>query len=109
MACDWCGFGFRASGGLYVCSCRTPCGARDCSAPKEETMPSEPEAQSADPMVAALLRERAGLVQRGLDDRVAQVDEQLRLRGYHQPGKKAEQPAGAPVERSTPPRGRRGR
>lgn len=70
-------------------------------------MPEEP--MSADPMVAALLREREGLAQRGLDERVAQVDEQLRLRGYHRPGKKAEQPAGAPVDRSTPPRGRRGR
>lgn len=71
------------------------------------------EPMSADPMVAALLREREGLARHGLDDRVAQVDEQLRLLGYHQPGKKAEQPAeqpaGTPVERSTPPKGRRTR
>lgn len=43
-------------------------------------MAEEPE--STDSMVAALLREREGLVQRGLKDRVAQVDEQLKLRGY---------------------------
>jgi hypothetical protein len=40
------------------------------------------QAKTSDPMVAALLRERDGLVQRGLDDRIAQVDEQLALRGY---------------------------
>jgi hypothetical protein len=36
-----------------------------------------------DPFVAALLRERDGYVARGLDDRVSQVDEQLKLRGYN--------------------------
>lgn len=41
-----------------------------------------PEPETTDPMVAALLRERAAYVGRGLDDRVAQVDEQLRLRGH---------------------------
>jgi hypothetical protein len=41
--------------------------------------------QTEDPMVAALLREREGYVQRGMDDRVAQVDEQLRLRGAQPP------------------------
>ncbi|MET8172844.1 hypothetical protein [Streptomyces clavifer] len=35
-----------------------------------------------DPMVAALLRERAGYATRGMNDRVAQVDEQLALRGH---------------------------
>ncbi|MFF2331820.1 MULTISPECIES: hypothetical protein [unclassified Streptomyces] len=40
------------------------------------------EPMTEDTMIAALLREREGLVQRGLDDRVAQVDEQLKLRGY---------------------------
>jgi hypothetical protein len=40
------------------------------------------EPQTEDTMIAALLREREGLVQRGLKDRVAQVDEQLKLRGY---------------------------
>lgn len=62
------------------------------------------EPQTEDPMVAALLREREGYVTRGMDDRVAQVDEQLKLRGAEPPsdGK----PAGA-VSRSTPPKGRR--
>lgn len=61
--------------------------------------------QTEDPMVAALLREREGYVGRGMDDRVAQVDEQLKLRG-HEP-----QAAGnsAPSSRSTPPKGRRAR
>ncbi len=64
------------------------------------------EPQTDDPMVAALLREREGYVQRGLDDRVAQVDEQLTLRGYTAPdGGKPK----APAMRSTPPKGRRSR
>lgn len=33
-------------------------------------------------MIAALLRERNGYVTRGLDDRVRQVDEQLKHHGY---------------------------
>jgi hypothetical protein len=41
--------------------------------------------------IAALLRERATLVGRGMDDRVAQVDAQLKLRGY-EPPKTAEAP-----------------
>ncbi|KIF69239.1 hypothetical protein HY68_12620 [Streptomyces sp. AcH 505] len=40
------------------------------------------EPQTDDPMVAALLRERAGYATRGMDERVAQVDEQLKLRGH---------------------------
>lgn len=35
-----------------------------------------------DKMIAALQRERVGLVARGKEDRVAQVDEQLKLYGY---------------------------
>lgn len=35
-----------------------------------------------DAMIAALLRERAGYVRRELDDRVEQVDEQLKALGY---------------------------
>ncbi|MFJ6645774.1 hypothetical protein ACIQPS_08945 [Streptomyces sp. NPDC091290] len=59
-----------------------------------------------DPMVAALLREREGYVQRGMDDRVAQVDDQLRLRGVEPPtGEKTT----APSTRETPPKGRRAR
>ncbi|MFI0932918.1 hypothetical protein ACH4RG_14365 [Streptomyces sp. NPDC021019] len=62
-----------------------------------------PDPESQDPMVAALLRERAGYVSRGMGDRVAQVDEQLALRG-HKPAAEA-----APVSRSTPPKNRRQR
>jgi hypothetical protein len=62
--------------------------------------------QTEDPMVAALLREREGYVGRGMDDRVAQVDEQLRLRGVEPP---AAPKADASVSRSTPPKGRRAR
>ncbi|MEU6279502.1 hypothetical protein [Streptomyces sp. NPDC047028] len=63
---------------------------------------------SEDTMVAALLREREGLVQRGLVDRVAQVDEQLRLRGATPPAD-GRSGSGAPSTRSTPPKGRRAR
>jgi hypothetical protein len=59
--------------------------------------------QTEDPMVAALLRERAGYVGRkGKEDRVAAVDEQLELRGYAPGGERAE-------SRSTPPKGRQSR
>ncbi|MBC2903523.1 hypothetical protein [Streptomyces cupreus] len=61
---------------------------------------------SDDPMVAALLREREGYVGRGMDDRVAQVDEQLRLRGVKPP---ADDKPTEPTSRSTPPKGRRAR
>ena len=61
-----------------------------------------------DSMVAALLREREGLVQRGLTDRVAQVDEQLRLRGVEPPADE-KTPAAKPASRSTPPKGRKPR
>lgn len=64
------------------------------------------ESQTEDPMVAALLREREGYVQRGMDDRVAQVDEQLKLRG-HKP--RADEKTSAPASPSTPPKGRRAR
>lgn len=57
-----------------------------------------------DTMIAALLREREGYVQRGLDDRVAQVDEQLKLRGHTPPAAGA---TSGPAGRSAPPKGRR--
>jgi hypothetical protein len=41
---------------------------------------SEPQTENT--MIAGLLREREGYARRGLDDRVAQVDEQLRLLGH---------------------------
>jgi hypothetical protein len=56
-----------------------------------------------DPMIAALLRERESLVQSGLTDRVADVDEQLKAHGY-EPTKPAK-----PASRSTPPKGRKAR
>ncbi|MET9965449.1 hypothetical protein ABZZ80_05860 [Streptomyces sp. NPDC006356] len=59
-----------------------------------------------DPMVAALLREREGYVGRGMDDRVAQVDEQLKLRGAEPP---TDSKGGNRTDRSTPPKGRRAR
>jgi len=65
--------------------------------------------QTDDTMIAALLREREGLVQRGLKDRVAQVDEQLRLRGYKPRRGSQQQKAQEPQEQtpgtpeSTPP------
>lgn len=62
---------------------------------------------SDDPMVAALLREREGYVSRGMDDRVAQVDEQLRLRGVEPPAD--DKPASVASSRSAPPKGRRAR
>lgn len=37
---------------------------------------------SNDRMIAALLRERDGCQRRGLDDRVAQIDDQLAFHGY---------------------------
>jgi hypothetical protein len=78
------------------------------------------EPKTEDPMVAALLRERAGYVQRGMDDRIAQVDEQLSLRGYTDPaeqsGQSGEQTGQEPgagrraaktSARQAPPKGRR--
>ncbi|MEU8531589.1 hypothetical protein [Streptomyces parvulus] len=59
------------------------------------------EPQTEDTMIAALLREREGLVQRGLDDRVAQVDEQLRLRG-HKGARRGQKPADAPKPPAAP-------
>jgi len=61
-----------------------------------------------DMMIAALLRERDGLAQRGLSERVAQVDEQLALRGYTPPADETPAPA-AETSRSTPPKARRQR
>jgi hypothetical protein len=68
-----------------------------------------------DTMIAALLREREGLVQRGLAERVAEVDEQLRLRGVTPPVDEKTEPTTPPVRstaqpaRATAPKGRRTR
>ncbi|MET9876571.1 hypothetical protein ABZZ36_18380 [Actinacidiphila glaucinigra] len=58
-----------------------------------------------DPMVAALLRERQSLVQSGLTDRVAQVDEQLKAHGHTPPADDKPAPAAKP-SRATAPKGR---
>jgi hypothetical protein len=60
------------------------------------------EPLTEDTMVAALLREREGLVQRGLKERVTQVDEQLKLRGYTPTGKRKPQAPAKPPETETP-------
>jgi hypothetical protein len=78
--------------------------------------------KTEDPMVAALLRERAGYVGRkGKEDRVAAVDEQLALRGYAPDGERLAAPedgdSGGEKDsgsektepRSTPPKGRQSR
>lgn len=82
---------------------------------------SDETPKTDDPMVAALLRERAGYVGRkGKEDRVEAVDEQLRLRGYSPDGERIPED-GTPGEpqtgtsktqtepRSTPPKGRQAR
>lgn len=48
----------------------------------EKRAAAHADAEGRDPYIGALLDERRGYVVRGLDDRVAQVDEQLALRGY---------------------------
>jgi hypothetical protein len=69
------------------------------------------EPATEDTMTAALLREREALVVRGLDDRVAQVDAQLKLRGYkpggaQQASDKGEEPDDPATDdaRQTPPK-----
>jgi len=52
--------------------------------------PGEPDSaatpdEKRDAELAALQQERAGYVLRGLDDRVAQVDEQIKARGGKPP------------------------
>lgn len=69
-------------------------------------------ADTTNPMVAALLRERAGYLAQGKTDRAALVEEQLRLRGYEPPEAEAADvvPSTPPAEPATQaPRGRSGR
>ncbi|MFE7516115.1 hypothetical protein ACFU8I_33515 [Streptomyces sp. NPDC057540] len=67
-------------------------------------MSDEPQTEA--PMIAALLREREGLKQRGLDDRVKQVDEQLKHHGYKPRRTSAKDPAATtPPAPATPPGG----
>lgn len=109
--CAWCDDGAKSVDPRYRCTCTTPCWNPDCDEARrvrteiamlEEMAAMEP--QTEDPMIAALLRERAGYVTRGLNDRVAQVDEQLAQRG-HTPDAATE---GA-TSRETPPKNRRQR
>ena len=71
-----------------------------------------PESAGENKQVAALLRERAGLEAVGKTDRVALVDEQLRLHGYTPKGVKAEgdegksKDEGKAAARKQPPQGR---
>jgi hypothetical protein len=48
-----------------------------------DTASTDQEKQEAE--LVSLLSEREGYVRRGLDDRVAQVDEQIKLRGGKPP------------------------
>jgi len=52
---------------------------------------------AADGVMAALLQEKQAYVARGLTERVAQVDEQLKLRGYR--AGRATTKSTAPVEK----------
>lgn len=57
-------------------------------------------------MIGALKRERAGMVAQGKDDRVAQIDEQLKLYG-HNPAPATEASATEPPKGAkTPPAGK---
>lgn len=63
------------------------------------------ESMTTDPVVAALLRERAGYVQRDLPERVAAVDAELKARGHEVSSAEAapSAPAGkAPAGRKAP-------
>ncbi|MFA7117113.1 MAG: hypothetical protein WC140_07805 [Bacteroidales bacterium] len=62
---------------------------------------TEDQPQTEDPMVAALLREREGYLSRDLPDRVALVDEQLRLRG-HKPAQASGDPSRTPPKAAKP-------
>lgn len=64
------------------------------------------EPKTDDRMVAALLRERDSYQRQDKPDRVAQVEQQLRLHGWTQPDQPSEDPAQDASDR-TPPRGRR--
>lgn len=62
--------------------------------------------KTTDPMIAALLRERAGYVQAHRADRAAQVTAELKRRGYEEPAEAEpegnENAAGAPRGRRAP-------
>lgn len=66
-------------------------------------MAEKPEETAGEKMIAALLRERAGLEAFSKTDRVAQVDEQLAHYGYT-PEEKPEARKQAPQGRSATPK-----
>lgn len=57
---------------------------------------------TTDSTIAALLREREGYVRTGKSDRVAQVDEQLALRGYEGTVEERPEPDKVPKGRHAP-------
>jgi hypothetical protein len=59
--------------------------------------------KTADPMIAALLRERAGYVQFGKKDRIKAVDAELERLGWEDPEKEKPEPE------KQEPKGRAGR
>ena len=70
-----------------------------CGAPPRR----EARMAQSDPWIPALLTERAGYLRQGLADRVAEVDEQLQLRGLDTAGLPAVEQPQSPTE---PPKGR---
>lgn len=66
--------------GGYAVAAPIPSPDQELSVAKHEDAEAAAGARGADPMIAALEAERAGYEARGLDDRVAEVDEQLALR-----------------------------
>ncbi|HET8661033.1 MAG TPA: hypothetical protein VFM55_18810 [Micromonosporaceae bacterium] len=76
--------------------------------PSQDIETTQQKVAAGDGMVRALLAERAGLLRAGKAGRVAQVDEQLRVRGYPTDGLPAPQSAGVdPQPPDAAPRGRR--
>lgn len=60
----------------------------------------------ADPSIEALLRERAGYLVRGMDDRVAAVDAALEALGHRPRASAPETTSKAAPEKAVRPRGR---
>jgi len=72
----------------------------------EKREAATPGGPADDQYIAALLEERRGYETHGRDDRVAEVDEQLKARGYKEAGQKraaAAKPDAAPKGRRSAP------
>lgn len=71
----------------------------------ENTISEQPEVVEFNGEVDALLAEREGYLARGLSDRVAETDEQLKIRGYkaskRSAGSQTSTPADPPADPST--------